>query len=223
MANFGKRPGRTQAQPHRSAPRQAAPSQAFTPEAADPTLADLVSKRDLKYIESGRLPIWANMSRLRFLAFVVFLPLLILAGFGLYAPEVVRDIRYAGTYVPAHDLRATDGKCNRYAFLVTLCSSKLRSDRRGEMERTTSFMMFFRSGDGAQMIPVRSTANASAVGISYAVNDVLLNRTLSLLGGTAFFGWIWWLFLNCVRKGRYKGGPAHEAVLQHLALRAQPA
>jgi hypothetical protein len=78
--------------------------------------------------------------------------------------------------------------------------------------------MFFRSGDGAEMIPVRSNADASAVGIQYAVSDVLLNRTLSLIGIILFFGWVAWMFLDCVRKGRYQDGPGHEAVRQYVAL-----
>jgi hypothetical protein len=47
---------------------------------------------------------------------------------------------------------------------------------------------------------------------------VLLNRTLSLLGIVLFFGRAAWLFLDCVRKGRYKDGPAYEAVKQYVAL-----
>jgi hypothetical protein len=78
--------------------------------------------------------------------------------------------------------------------------------------------MFFRGGDGADLIPVRSNVDASAVGIQYAVSDVLLNRTLSLIGITLFFGWIAWVFLDRVRKGQYKDGPAHEAVRQYVAL-----
>ena len=58
----------------------------------------------------------------------------------------------------------------------------------------------------------RSNVDASAVGIRYAVSDVLLNRSLSLLGITLFFGWIAGMFLDCVRKVRYKDGPGHEAV-----------
>ena len=55
------------------------------------------------------------------------------------------------------------------------------------------------------------------------MSDVLLNRALSLLGLTLFFGSLAWTFLDCVRKGRYQGGPAHEAVLQYVALRSNPA
>ena len=84
-------------------------------------------------------------------------------------------------------------------------------------------MMLFRSGDGAALIPVRSTADRSAIGISYAVSDVLFTRFVSLFGIAAFFGWIWLIFLNSLRTGRYKDGPAHHAVLQYIALRMQPA
>ena len=78
--------------------------------------------------------------------------------------------------------------------------------------------MSLQSGDGAEMIPVRSTVDASAVGIQYAVSDVLLNRTLSLIGVALLFGWIAWMFLDLVRTGRYKDGPGYEAVRQYVAL-----
>ena len=55
------------------------------------------------------------------------------------------------------------------------------------------------------------------------MSDVLLNRTLSLLGVTLFLGWMAFVFLNCLRNGRYQNGPAHEAVAQYLALRSSPA
>jgi len=76
--------------------------------------------------------------------------------------------------------------------------------------------MFFRSGDGAELIPVRSNVDGSAVGIQYAVSDVLFNRILSLLGITLFFFWIAWKFVDCIRKGRYKDGPGHEAIRQYV-------
>jgi hypothetical protein len=83
--------------------------------------------------------------------------------------------------------------------------------------------MAFSSGDGEAMIPVRSTVDASAVGIQYAVSDVLLNRTLSLLGIMLFFAWLAWVFLDLIRKGRYKDGRGYEAVMQYVALHSRPA
>lgn len=213
MGDFGKR-GRQSAATSRHTASARQESAAAPP--------DLISKRDLKYIDKGYGPAWANLSRLQLMVFVLLLPALALAAIWCYGPDIVRDLRYAGTFTVATDLRATEGKCTRHAFMVTLCSAKIRS-MRGEAERSSAFMMFFRSGDGAQLVPVRSTANASVVGIRYAVSDVLINRTLSLLGGTMFFGWIWLMLFDCVRKGRYKGGPAHAALVQYMALRSQPA
>jgi hypothetical protein len=186
-------------------------------------VSNLISQRDLRHIEKGHMPAWANMSRLRLIGFLLLLPAIILPAIMFYGPDVVRDLRYAGTFEVATDLRVTEGKCTRHAFLVTLCSARIRSAQGNEADRNSSFMMLLRSGDGAPLVPVRSSAEASIVGINYAVSDVLINRTLSLLGVTAFFGWIWWLFFDCVRKGRYKGGPAHGALMQYMALRSHPA
>ena len=213
MSGFGKRTRQEQPRQHASAPGQQ----------IDPAQPDLISRRDLAQIEKGRMPPWANLSKMQLGGFLLLIPALVLAALWFYGPGVVRDLRHAGTFTTATDLRATDGDCRRHVFLVTLCSARLRSVYGAEPVRDTSFMMFFRSGDGVRMIPVRSTADPSVVGISYATSDVLTNRTVSLLGVTVFFAWLWAVFLGCIRKGRYKGGPAHQAVLQFATLRPNPA
>lgn len=219
MSEFGKRGVRSAA----ASPSRQQVSRASPAPDRDPTVSGLLSRRDLSHIDKGVVPTWVNMSRSHLMGFIVVVPLLVLAGLGYYGPDVVRDIRYAGTFAEADDLRATDGTCKRYMFLVTLCSASIRAVRGGQVTHQPSFLMFFRGGGGAELVPVRSKIDASVVSIEYAVRDVLLNRTLSLLGGTAFFAWIWWLFVERVRKGRYKDGPAHEAVLRYVATKSMPA
>ena len=226
MGEFGKRGRPSEPRRHTAIVRQPGePRRDTTTVRQQPQSMpeDLISKSDLKAIEKGQAPSWANMSRTQLLASLVAVPLLCLAAILLYGPDLVRDLRHAGTFAVAADLRATDGKCKRHAFLVTLCSADIRSERTGQVVETSSFLMFFRSGDGAELVAVRSTANASVISISYAVSDVLLNRTLSLLGVAVFFGWVWLMFFDRLRKGRYKGGPAHEALVQYLAPHSQPA
>ena len=207
MGEFGKRTmNAMQASPRwdaSDAPRQSTPA-----------WSDQISERDLKALEKGQLPPWTNMSRSKLLSLAFFVMAMVLGAVALYGPEVARDLRYAGTFRVADDLRATEGRCKRYVFLVSLCSVKIHSVRSEQSTSSTEFLMFFRSGDGAEMIPVRSNVDASAVGIQYAVSDVLLNRILSLLGITLFFFWIAWKFVDCIRKGRYKDGPGHEAIRQ---------
>jgi len=211
MGDFGKRTVNARQEPtvrHASgAPQESAPA-----------WSDQISKRDLKALEKGQLPVWTNMSQLKLLGLALFVVAMVLGAVGFYGPELARDLRHAGTFRVADDLRATEGRCKRYIFLVTFCSAKIHSVMSEQSTYSTEFLMFFRGGDGAELIPVRSNVDASAVGIQYAVSDVLLNRTLSLLGITLFFGWIAWVFLDRVRKGQYKDGPAHEAVRQYVAL-----
>jgi hypothetical protein len=215
MGDFGKRTANAwQGQPRQDA--------SFAPPRSTPALSDQLSSRELNALEKGQLPVWTNMSRLKLLGLALFVMAMVFGAVALYGPEVARDLRYAGTFRVADDLRATDGRCKRYVFLVTLCSAKIHSGVSERPTASTEFLMFFRSGDGAQLIPVRSNVDASAVGIQYAVSDVLFNRTLSLLGIILFFSWIAWLFLNCIRTGRYKDGPAHEAVRQYVALHSNP-
>jgi hypothetical protein len=211
MADFGKRTVNARQQlPVRHA--------SGAPQQSTPAWSDQISKRDLKALEKGQLPVWTNMSQLKLLGFALLMAAMVLGALGYYGPELARDLRHAGTFSVADDLRATDGTCKRYVFMVTFCSAKIHSVMNERSTSSTEFLMFFRSGDGAEMIPVRSNVDASVVGIQYAVSDVLLNRILSLIGITLFFGWATWFFLDCVRKGRYKNGPAHEAVRQYVAL-----
>jgi hypothetical protein len=215
MGDFGKRTANVmQGSPVRHA--------SDAPRSSTPDWSDQLSNRDLKALEKGQLPAWANMSRLKLLSFAFLMVVAALGAVAFYGPDLARDVRYASTFKVADDLRATYGRCKRYVFLVSLCSAKISSVRNDQSTSSVEFLMAFRSGDGEAMIPVRSSADASAVSILYAVSDVLLNRILSLFGVGLLFGWLAWMFLDCVRKGRYKDGPAYDAIMQYVALHSRP-
>ena len=215
MTTFGKRTmNMADSPPRRHAsgvPRQTAP-----------ILPDSISKADLKALEKGAAPCLdehepdeADRP----------CPVRVACALGAtvyYGTGVVRDLRYAGTYSVAFDLRATEGTLQALYVPGDGLHRQDHSMGRDQPE-TTAFLMFFRSGDGADLIPVRSSLDASAIGVRYAVEGVLLNRTLSLLAITLFFGWLAWTLLNNVRKGRYKDGPAYEALKQYVAQHPSPA
>ena len=175
MGEFGKRTANAMQGPARGhamgAPRQ-----------STPVWSDQISRRDLKALERGRLPAWANTSRLKLVSFAFLMVATVLGAVAYYGPDLARDLRYTGTFRVAFDLQATEGTCKRYMFLVSLCSAKIHSVTNEWPTKSNEFLMSFRGGDGEAMIPVRSSVDASAVGLQYAVSDVLLNRTLSLLG-----------------------------------------
>jgi len=99
-----------------------------------------------------------------------------------YGPDILRDHRLAGTWQPAYDLRATEGKCERTNFVVTFCSAKIKSVARPDDPPSTHrFLMFFASGGGEALAPVRSTIDRNAVSIFYAAETKLRNRTLSFI------------------------------------------
>jgi hypothetical protein len=109
-----------------------------------------------------------------------------------YGPDLLRDHRLSGTWQPAYDLRAMDGKCERTNFVITFCSAKIKSVAKPEQAPIDHrFMMFFTGGGGEALVPVRSTADRTAVSIFYAADTKLWNRTLSFisaLGIMALFG-----------------------------------
>lgn len=221
MADFGKRASFGTRGAQQSPARRPVVSRAGSPAAVSYASgpASLISARDMRHIDKGHMPAWTRMSRLQLLGFALVLPLVMLAAIWSYAPDIVRDHRYAGTYAVAPDLRATNGECTRYAFLVTLCSAKVHEFGRNEQPIRTSFMMLLRSSDGARMVPVRSTVDPSAIGIRFAVTDMLWTRTLSLTGSVLVLLAMSWLFLSLLLRGRHMGSEAHAAALEYAAAR----
>ncbi|UFZ04603.1 hypothetical protein LQG66_36400 [Bradyrhizobium ontarionense] len=116
-----------------------------------------------------------------FIAFVVCGAML----YGLvktYGPDILRDHRLAGTWQPAYDLRATDGKCKRTNFVVTFCEAKIKSVAQPDKAPIDhGFFMLFAGGGGEALVPVRSTIDRSAVSIFYSAETRRWNRTLSFL------------------------------------------
>ena len=99
-----------------------------------------------------------------------------------YGPDILRDHRLAGTWQPAYDLQAMEGRCERKNFVITFCSAKIRSVANpGQAPITHRFMMLFTGGGGEALVPVRSTIDRAAVSIFYAAETKLLNRTLSFV------------------------------------------
>ena len=87
MGDFGKRTVHaTQAPPL----RQASGAQ------STPAWSDQISKRDLKALEKGQLPVWTNMSQLKLLGLAFFVVAMVLGALGYYGPELARDFQRGG-------------------------------------------------------------------------------------------------------------------------------
>ena len=149
---------------------------------------------------------------------------LLLFGGGLYfitvtyAGEILRDLRLAGTWQVAYDLRAVSGSCKRYNFVVTSCSANIQSVAEPNRPAVKNeFMMLFSSGGGEQLVPVRSTTDRSAVGIAYATDTKLTNRTLTFIGLTGTLIAMLIGLVSALAKGRYNGGAAHRDLLDGIA------
>ena len=118
-----------------------------------------------------------------------------------YGPDILRDHRLAGTWQPAYDLQATEGKCERTNFVITRCSAKIKSVAKPDQAPTThSFLMLFTGGGGEALVPVRSTTDRTAVSIFYAAETKLWNRTLSFVSVAGILA----LFSVCALFGFWK-------------------
>ncbi|GLH79015.1 hypothetical protein SSBR45G_39240 [Bradyrhizobium sp. SSBR45G] len=101
-----------------------------------------------------------------------------------YGPDLRRDRRLAGTWQPAYDLKATEGRCKRTNFVITSCSAKIASIAQPDQALINiDFFMLFSGGGGEALVPVRSTVDRAAVSIYYAAETKLWNRTLSFVFG----------------------------------------
>ncbi|MBR0926079.1 hypothetical protein JQ561_05620 [Bradyrhizobium diazoefficiens] len=99
-----------------------------------------------------------------------------------YGAGILRDHRLSGTWQPAYDLRATEGKCERTNFVITFCSTKIISVARPDQPAVTyKFMMLFSSGGGETLVPARSTTDRAAITVLYAAETKLWNRTVSFV------------------------------------------
>lgn len=172
----------------------------------------------LAVIRAGKLPAWTTVGPT-----MLVMGLLLFAG-GLYfitvtyAAEILRDIRLAGTWQAAYDLRAVNGSCKRHNFVVTFCSAKIQSVAEPNRAAVTSeFMMLFSSGGGELLVPVRSTTDRSAVAIAYATETKLTNRTMTFIGLTGTLAAMLIGLVNALAKGRYNGGAAHRDLLAGIA------
>lgn len=109
------------------------------------------------------------------------------AFFVSYGPDIIRDHRLAGTWQPAYDLQAMEGRCKRTNFVVTFCTAKIKSVARPDQAPVDhSFFMLFSGGGGEALVPVRSTRDRAAVSIAYTVETKLWNRTLSFIFSVVF-------------------------------------
>ena len=178
--------------------------------------ADLASA--IEVVKTGKLPYWTTVGPMR----LVFLLLAVGAVFWFMilprASDILRDHRLAGTWQPAYDLEAIDGKCTVYQLVFTDCEAKIISlsePNRAPIE--VRFEMAFSGGGGESMVPVRSTVDPSAVTIAYAAETKLMNRTLTFIGVTFSFALVFFAGVRGLLRGRYKGGAAHRALLAGFA------
>ncbi|MBV9077347.1 MAG: hypothetical protein JO048_07665 [Methylobacteriaceae bacterium] len=199
---------------------QAAPRSTPQTFAAQP--ADLGAAAEV--LASGKLPAWASRGPV-----TLVVALMIAAGslwwlVQTHAGGVIRDLRYAKTWQPAYDLQVVNGKCTRYQFVVTTCQAQIKSAADpGKPALAIPFMMAFSGGGGERLVPVRSTADPSAVTIAYAAEGKLVNRVLTLAAMAGALLALLAATASGLLRGRFRNGSAHRALLagcEELAARA---
>ena len=172
----------------------------------------------LAVVQNGKMPAWTTIGPVK----LVLGSLLFAAGLyfmtATYAADLLRDLRLAGTWQAAYDLRVVEGSCTRHNFVVTRCSARIKSSAEpNQAPIPIAFMMLFSGGGGEALVPLRSTANPSAVAIAYAAQAKLANRTITfvVLAGALAAMLIW--VVGALATGRYKGGAAHDELIDGIA------
>ena len=172
----------------------------------------------IKAVKTGELPKWTKGGP----AYLFFIMFVALAGFGfighLYGGDLLRDLRLSGTWQPAYELQAADGRCTRHNFIGTDCSAKITSVAEPDKPPVdVGFLMLFTSGGGEVLMPVRSTSDPAAVTIAYAAETELMNRMVTFLLMELMCVCAFMAGLSGFMKGRYEGGAAHRALLAGFA------
>jgi hypothetical protein len=166
---------------------------------------------------TGKMPAWTRSGPIRLAIIVLVLAALLWHLTVTYAGDILRDHRRAGTWQAAYDLQAVDGSCRRVQLLITFCSATIKSlAEPGRAPVVSEFMTGFSSGGGEIMVPVRSTADPSAVAIAYAAETKLVNRTVTWLVLAGFIAVLLIASVSALLRGRYKGGRAHRSLLDGL-------
>jgi len=200
MAEFGKRKS-----PGKPAGQAASPTQ-------QPDVAEA-----LKALKQGRLPPWTKAGPAQLLIGVVFVAAVFVFAFLPAGPDIWRDHRLAGTWRPAYELQARDGRCTTYEFVLTSCSASIVSMAEPDAAaKDVSFLMLFTTGAGESLTPVRSTLDPSAVTVGYAAETELWNRTLTFVLFCASLILAVYAMLRALVRGQYKGGSQHLALLAGL-------
>ena len=177
-----------------------------------------VSAAALAVVKAGKMPAWTTVGPLGLVILALVMAALLWYVTATYAGEILRDRRLAGTWQTAYDRQAVDGSCRRVQLVITFCSAKIKSLAEPERAPVVSeFMMGFSGGGGEVMVPVRSTANPSAVAIAYAAETQLVNRTLTWLVVAMILAALLISAVKALLQGRYKGGRAHRSLLDGLA------
>jgi hypothetical protein len=169
-------------------------------------------------VRTGELPAWTTVGPIKLVLGLLLMAAALCFLTVTYAGDLLRDIRFAGTWQAAYDLRVVSGSCTRHNFVVTRCSAKILSNaepNQAPLER--EFMMLFSSGGGERLVPVRSTANPAVVAIAYAAETKLANRTITFLVLAGACAAILIGIFGALATGRYKGGAAHDDLIDGIA------
>jgi hypothetical protein len=171
----------------------------------------------IKAVQTGRLPYWAKAGPLYFVTAMIFAAGVFWLHILPYAEDLLRDHRHMGTWQPAYDMRVIEGRCTRYGHVISDCRVKIESaPEPNKAPLTIRYSMFFASGGGELLLPMRSTVDPSAITVAYAAETKLVNRTLTFLGMTGVVAAVFFGALGALRQGRFVGGAAHRALVAGL-------
>lgn len=221
-ATFGRRRTGTitgvAPQMRRAAALSATPAGADTAQA--PTATPGIShpktpSRDATAVLSGKTPRWAAVSAGQ-LSLGVAVILAMLAGLLYFqGGELLRDLRYAGTYKPTNSATVSNGDCTRYQMLLTLCDATI-VDKESGNRWTTRFMVSFTGMGGEPLVAMRSTTDPRVIVLGVAAIDYLWNRTLTLGLLVLALGIFFAVGARKLATGRYKDGAAFHALVAEL-------
>lgn len=201
--------------------RRGVVSRPSMPATASPTLAEAAANVDtgpysqaevsaaIARLTASSLPQWAKVTFRQNVYLTLYCGLALAALWIVESPDLMRDVRLAGTYRVDLGIKVDEGRCRDLLFVAQLCSvSYSWNDAGVTTAGSTYFMTSLTATSKVPLVPVRSKEDTDAISVAFAVKDKLTNRV-------AGFG-VWTVLLIAgamtgllrLASGRYAGGRA---------------
>ena len=169
----------------------------------------------------------AQMSKTKAIFLTLFLVFMTAAPFLMAGKQLVSDFANGPKWEMALDLKITEAKCTRYAFMIARCTTRFASVAQPALVQPILEYFSFGSWGGEVAVLTRSATNPQAITTQLAIRDLnlrLISMSIWALAGLAL---TFAFAIKVFSSGRSaqierSAGPAFRAVAARVSPPQQP-